>query len=175
MKAAIYNPYLDTLGGGERYTLAFATALAKKGWRVDLEWKDDGIKGKLESRFGVDLKNINIVDDTKRGDGYDLCFWVSDGSIPTLKSRNNILHFQVPFHDVNGKSLLNKMKLFRINKIVCNSFFTKKVIDNEYGVNSVVVYPPVPADQIKIKRKENSIYCNNRIKQLNKERLLNLN
>ncbi len=157
MRAAIHNPYLDTLGGGERYTLSFARVLQSSGWKVDIAWNDPKIKSLLEERFGMDLGGIGIVDDIKRGDGYDLCFWVCDGSIPTLQSRKNILHFQVPFHGVGGKSLLNRMKLFRINKIVCNSEFTKKVVDREYGVNSVVVYPPVPTHDIKPKRKENII------------------
>jgi glycosyltransferase involved in cell wall biosynthesis len=165
-KAAIVNPYLDTLGGGERYTLSFAKALSSKGWDVDVEWGDVGIKKLLEQRFGMDLKEINILKDVKRGDQYDLCFWVSDGSIPTLRARNNILHFQVPFHDVGGKNLLNKMKLFRVNKIICNSEFTKKIIDNEYGVESSVIYPPVPTSDIKTKRKENLILYVGRFSQL---------
>lgn len=166
MRAAIYNPYLDTLGGGERYTLSFARVLLSHGWKVDLAWKDSKIKNKLSERFGMALDEINIVSDIKRGDGYDLCFWVSDGSIPTLQSRKNILHFQVPFHGVSGKSLLNRMKLFRINKVVCNSNFTKKVIDKEYGVNSIVVYPPVPVHDIKPRRKENIIFYVGRFSQL---------
>ena len=157
MRAAIFNPYLDTLGGGERYTLSFADVLVKNGYDVDLEWKDPGIKEALEKRFGMDLSKINIVSDVKKGDGYDLCFWVSDGSIPLMHARRNILHFQVPFHGVGGKSLMNKMKLFRINKIVCNSKFTKSVIDREFGVESIVVYPPVDTAGFKSKRKENLI------------------
>jgi len=166
MRAAIYNPYLDTLGGGERYTLSFAKVLEKSGYAVDLEWKDIGIKDILGRRFGIKLDGINIVKDIKRGDGYDLCFWVSDGSIPLLHARKNILHFQVPFHNVGGKSLLNRMKLFRINKIVCNSHFTKSFIDKEYGVESVVIYPPVDVEHIKPKRKENIILFVGRFSQI---------
>lgn len=157
-KAAIYNPYLDTLGGGERYTLTFAKVLAEVGYDVDIEWNNQNIKERLSKRFGLKLPvNIQIVDSVNRGEDYDLIFYVTDGSIPTLRARNNYLHFQVPFHDVNGKSLLNKMKLFRIKKIICNSNFTKKVIDNEYGVTSDVLYPPVATDLFKSKRKVNQI------------------
>ncbi len=166
MRAAIYNQYLDTLGGGERYTVSFAKVLAELGWSVDIEWKDAEIKENLEKRFGVDMKNINIIPDVKRGDGYDLCFWVSDGSIPALKARKNFLHFQVPFHHIGGNNLLNKMKLMRVEEIICNSYFTKKFIDREYGVESIVVYPPVPAGIIKPKRKENIILSVSRFSQL---------
>ncbi len=167
MRASIYNPYLDTLGGGERYSLAVAKVLAEEGCLVDIEWKDKDIYQKLESRFGEKInKNIHFVEDIKRGDGYDFCFWVSDGSIPTLLSRKNILHFQVPFQRVGGNSLLNKMKLFRVDTIVCNSEFTKKFIDDEYGVESEVVYPPVDTIHIRPKKKENIILFVGRFSEL---------
>ena len=166
MRAAIINPYLDSLGGGERYSMAVATALSDAGVDVDVQWFDPGIKNQLEKRFGINLKNVNIIDDVKKGDGYDYCFWISDGSIPLMRARNNFLHFQHPFKDVNGNTLMNKMKLYRVKKIICNSQFTKKVIDNEYGVESVIVYPPVDVKAIKPKRKENIILYVGRFSQL---------
>jgi len=166
MRAAIFNPYLDTLGGGERYSLAVAIALAGKGYRVDVQWESTSIKKALEERFGIELSGVNFVKDVGRGDGYDVCFWVSDGSIPTLKARKNFLHFQVPFQKVKGKTLLNRMKLFRISKVICNSKFTKSFIDKEYGVEAVVIYPPVPVDKIRPKKKENLILFVGRFSQL---------
>ncbi len=157
MRAAIYNPYLDTLGGGERYTMAVAVTLVKAGYTVDVEWSNIAIREELQKRFGIDLKGVNFIQDVKRGDGYDVCFWVSDGSIPALRARKNFLHFQVPFTNVSGTSLMNKFKLKRINKVICNSNFTKKIIDNEYGVDSLALYPPVDIDKFKSKKKENLI------------------
>ncbi|WKZ26017.1 MAG: glycosyltransferase family 4 protein [bacterium] len=158
MKAAIYNPYLDTLGGGERYTIEFCRVLSEIGYNVDIEWKNGEILKKISNRFGVKVpQNIKVVEDIKKGKDYDICFWVSDGSIPTLNARKNILHFQVPFKNVNGSSLLNKMKLFRINDVICNSRFTKSVIDKEYGVDSIVLYPPIETRLFNPKRKENII------------------
>src|SRR5258708_3920712 len=170
MRAAIFNPYLDTLGGGERYVMAVASALVKKNFIVDVEWRDSAIREKLEKRFGIDLQKVNFVDDIKRGDGYDVCFWVSDGSIPTLKARKNFLHFQVPFTKVNGNSLLNKFKLMRVNKIICNSNFTKNIIDKEFGVESVVLYPPVSIEKFKPKKKENIILSVARFSSLMKSK-----
>ena len=166
MRAAIFNPYLDTLGGGERYTVSVALAFAKAGYKVDIAWPDGSLKEKLEKRFGLDLTEINFVDDVKRGDGYDLCFWVSDGSVPNLKARKNLLHFQVPFQNVGGRTLINKMKFFRIDKVICNSQFTKSLIDKEYGVESVVIYPPVDVAKIKSRKKENLILYVGRFSEL---------
>ena len=166
MKAAIVNPYLDTLGGGERYTMSFAKVLAEKGYRIDVQWRDASIKERIEERFGMDLEGFRFVKDVSRGDGYDALFWVSDGSIPTLKARKNFLHFQVPFQGVSGKSLINRMKFFRINRVICNSYFTKSFIDKEYGVDSKVIYPPVDVHEIKPKRKRNVILFVGRFSQL---------
>lgn len=146
--------------------MTFAEVLVKHGYVVDVEWEDMTIREKLEKRFGKNFSDINFVGDIERGDNYDLCFWVSDGSIPTLRARHNLLHFQVPFHDIGGNSLLNKMKLFRIEKIICNSDFTKNVIDQEYGVDSMVIYPPVDVVKIKPKRKENLILSVGRFSEL---------
>ncbi|OGM27594.1 hypothetical protein A2628_02285 [Candidatus Woesebacteria bacterium RIFCSPHIGHO2_01_FULL_40_22] len=146
--------------------MAFAQALNASGYTVDVAWRDKAIKEQLGKRFGMDLKNINFTKERSRGDGYDVCFWISDGSIPLLRARKNFLHFQFPFKNVNGRSLLNKMKLYRIDKIICNSYFTKSFIDEEYGVNSVVIYPPVDVEKIKLKRKENIILYVGRFSQL---------
>lgn len=146
--------------------MAFAQVLVKQGFRVDVQWKDLGIREKLENRFDIDLNDVNFVADIKRGDGYDTCFWVSDGSIPLLRARKNYLHFQIPFKNINGKTILNKMKFYRIKLVICNSYFTKRYIDREYGVKSKVIYPPVSVDKIKPKKKENLIISVGRFSQL---------
>ncbi len=166
MRAAIVNPYFDTLGGGERYTIGVVQVFEELGYSVDIQWNDEKLLEKVENRFGVKLQNTKVVEDVKRGDGYDACFWISDGSIPLLQSRNNILHFQVPFTKVRGKTVMNKMKFIRIKNIICNSHFTKNIIDKEYGINSIVLYPPVGVEKISTKRKGNVILYVGRFSKL---------
>jgi len=63
-KAAIYDPYLDTLGGGERYCLTVAEILLSLGWTVDLFWSGSQDIIKLATdRFGLNLTNLNIIPD----------------------------------------------------------------------------------------------------------------
>jgi len=63
-KAAIYDPYLDTLGGGERYCLTIAEILLKNNYQVDLFWSGDpSLISKAEERFSLDLKGIKIIPD----------------------------------------------------------------------------------------------------------------
>lgn len=166
MRAAIHSPYLDSLGGGERYIISVAKILLDQGWSVDLEFSDPKILSKIERKFDLDLSGINVIPSINRGDGYDLCFWLSDGSIPTLYARKNILHFQRPFFNVDGKSLINRMKFMRINRVVVNSKFTKEWTDREYPVESVVLYPPVDVKKFKEGKKENLILYVGRFSQL---------
>ena len=157
MKALIYDPYLDTAGGGERYMLTAASVLSKNGYKVDIWWKDEKIEKWLEGRIGIDLSGISFVQELNHGAGYDLAFWLSDGSIPLLFGGKNIIHFQTPFSGVGGRSLLNRLKRTKIDSFVCNSEFTKSVIDKEYGVNSKVIYPPINTEVFKSGKKENVI------------------
>ncbi len=168
MKAVLYDPYLDTLGGGERYLVGVARVLESLGFDVFLEWKEDNIVEKLENRFGVCLKRTFVLKNIKKGYGFDFCFWFSDGSVPLLFAKKNFLHFQVPFKNVKGKSIRNKIKFLKIDRVVVNSLFTKKVIDEEFGISSEVVYPPVDVDIFlkKSAKKENIIISVGRFSQL---------
>lgn len=173
MKAIFFDPYLDTIGGGERYVLTLVEYLLGKNWQVDLVWNNPAIKEKLETRLNRNLAGLNFASLAKnplvrwqREKSYDLSFWLSDGSVPFVFSRKNILHFQVPFHGVGGKSFWNKAKLKRISSVVCNSQFTKKFIDQEFGVCSQVIYPPIDTDAFKFGKKENLILSVGRFSQL---------
>lgn len=159
-KALVVSPYLDHLGGGERYMLSAASALESLGYQVYFSWDNLEEITKLSTILGITLKApmldplvkqlyfgkspIAMFQSTR---GYNIVFYLSDGSIPLLGGRRNILHMQVPFHDVGGRSLKNGFKKLCIHDIVVNSHFTKAVVDKEYGVNSKVLYPPV--DMIK--------------------------
>lgn len=64
LKAAIYDPYLDTLGGGERYCLTVGEILLKNKYQVDLFWSgESNIINQAEKRFNLDLKGINCLPD----------------------------------------------------------------------------------------------------------------
>ncbi len=155
-KALIVSPYLGHLGGGERYMLQIASLLQVHGYETYFAWDNDDHIVFLAKRLGINLRKPKLHPEisqfyfqnqplkmylaTKR---YDLIFYLSDGSIPLLGGKKNIIHMQVPFHEVGGRSLKNKFKLKTIDQIIVNSKFTKKIIDQEYGVDSLVVYPPV--------------------------------
>ncbi len=162
MRIGIYNPYFDSLGGGERYTLSLASHWSGKH-DVVLFWEDDSFINKAQQRFNIDLSRVKTVHNFFRSKNvfkklilskqYDLIFILTDGSIPMSLARFNILHFQVPFREISAPS----WKLNQYQVVVCNSNFTKNNLDPRLGGASIVIYPPVDTSQFKSGKKENII------------------
>ncbi|MFA6518434.1 MAG: glycosyltransferase family 4 protein [Candidatus Shapirobacteria bacterium] len=186
LRAGIYDPYLDTLGGGERYCLTVAEILLKQGYTVDLFWSGNKeVIAKAKDRFSLDLDDMNLVSDIfsspanltdiadnpeiirmllanpthrkmaslwqrfKTTSKYDLFFYLSDGSLPFLFSKKNLLHLQVPFNYLPNQwqKVSNYLKLKLINKVICNSRFTSRFISKLLSKKPSVLYPPVDVDR----------------------------
>mgnify|MGYP001561632691 CR=1 FL=1 len=155
-KALIVSPYLDHLGGGERYMLSVASVLENLGHEIYFAWDNLTEITTLAGMFGLTLNNPKLAPSIKSlyithhplsmylaTRPYDVVVYLSDGSIPLLGGKRNILHLQVPFHGVRGRSWKNALKKQFIHSIIVNSRFTKTIVDAEYGINSTVIYPPV--------------------------------
>jgi glycosyltransferase involved in cell wall biosynthesis len=84
-QAAIYDPYLDTLGGGERYCLTVAEILLNHGYSVDLFWSGNPkLVEKAEQRFSLNLKKLNIVPDI---------FGIKPQKIDLIEEKHNLVKF----------------------------------------------------------------------------------
>jgi glycosyltransferase involved in cell wall biosynthesis len=151
--ALIYSPYLDTWGGGEVYTLNFARCLSGQNFKIDLAWPDLDFNKVLTNRFHYPLE-LNIIPKAyevlnhgslwqkyQLTKSYEVIFFVSDGSIPFLFAKKNFLHFQVPFTNLKA-NFPTKLKLRNL-QVICNSQFTKNIIDQRLNIKSQVVYPPI--------------------------------
>lgn len=154
MKVGLFSPYLDTMGGGERYFLTAVEFFLKRGDQVDIFWKDSSIKSKIKERFNINIDSANFVDKFKTF-GYDTIFFLSDGSLPLSFAKKTIIHFQVPFTNAPN-NLLTKLKLIN-SVVVCNSNFTKVYIDKTFGIDSKVIYPPVDVENFRMGNKDNII------------------
>lgn len=174
MKVAIYSPYLDTFGGGEKYIATLAESLSKDN-EVDLlldkHLKDiggDELKLNLEKRFNLNLENVDtIAAPVGKGShftsrifflkNYDLLFYLTDGSIFYPTSKKNILHIQSPLAGQPAKSLWGKFKLKKWDVIIYNSNFTKIHSEKNWPISSIVIYPPVDVYRIKPQNKKKYI------------------
>lgn len=166
MRAAIYSPYLDTFGGGEKYMLTIAQVLSRVHQvevlldsHLDLIGKDY-LKKNLTDRFNLELKNVNFVK-APVGIGsnfiersiflkkFDILFYLTDGSVFIPTSKKNILHIQSPVIGQPAKSTWGKLKLKGWDLVIYNSNFTKQNSENNWPIKSMVIYPPVDVNDIK--------------------------
>ena len=169
MKIGIFDPYLDTVGGGEKYMLTIAQCLSKTH-DVSIFWDldNENIKKLVLKRFALDLSSIQfrknifsshvpLAERVSIARKYDTIIYLSDGSLPLIGKKNLIVHFQFPVEWVNGHSVVTKLKLLQVKKIICNSQFTKTYIDKKFNVSSTILYPPVDILSSDTKKKEQII------------------
>lgn len=162
LKIGFYNPYFDSLGGGERYVLTLAEHWSKTH-DVSVFWDDKTFIEVSEERFGLDLSRIHVIPNVfaKRflvkklieSASFDVLFFLSDGSIPTSLAKHNILHFQVPFQHI----AMSSWKAKRYDIMVLNSQFTRREIDPTIPIPALVIYPPVDLGKISSKPKAKQI------------------
>lgn len=174
MKVAIYSPYLDTLGGGEKYIATIAEILSREH-SVDLLLDKhlnylggNKLKLDLENRFDLNLEKVKVVlapigsgsDFYKRIfflKRYDLLIYLTDGSIFYSTARKNILHIQSPLVGQPAKSKWGRIKLNSWDKIIYNSSFTKDNAKKNWPIASIIIYPPVDTSKIKPLKKKKYI------------------
>lgn len=152
MRIGVYDPYLDDVGGGEKYMLTAAECLSQDN-EVTIFWDNIADLELAKKRFGFSLSKVQIASDifsSKAGfikrllasQKYDAILFLSDGSIPFLFSKKLFMHIQRPISGA-GRGLKNRLKLSRVTKVFCNSYFTKSFIDKQLGIESLVIYPPI--------------------------------
>jgi glycosyltransferase involved in cell wall biosynthesis len=154
MRIGIYDPYLDDVGGGEKYMLTIADCLSKHH-QVDIFWGNVDDFEAVKKRFALDLagavlkknifsRNVGSLQRVWETRKYDVLIVLSDGSIPLVLSKKLFLHVQQPLDEVGFSSLKSKLKLSRVNAIFYNSEFTKSFNDVFIkGVKTEIIYPPV--------------------------------
>ena len=167
MRIGIYDPYLDDLGGGEKYMMTIAQCLAKHH-DVSIFWDNKQDLDHLLKRFTLNLQGVTLRKnifasqisfwerflETRK---YDAIIFLSDGSIPLTLSKKLFLHLQQPLSQIVLSSWKGKLKRLRIRGVFYNSAFTKSFNDKLLsGVRSSILYPPVSIHDEKIK-KENII------------------
>ena len=182
LRVGIYSPYLDTVGGGERYMLGIAEILSAEN-QVDvfldshLQTLDiKSISEKITKLLNLDLSKINFIK-APFGKGtkiwerlnflkkYDLLFYLTDGSVFYSSARTSILHIQSPVK-VSNNSLWKKIKSSSWDLIIYNSEFTKENCEKFWNINklfpfreikSEVVYPQVNTEIFKPLKKKKQI------------------
>lgn len=184
MKIGIYAPYLNVYGGGEKYICKIAELLSEENNVEFVIFKEPNIK-RLENRLNLNLskleiehiKNSNlfskapylralirissIVKITKK---YDL--FINQEHFPSFPSmaKKSILICEMPPTRLNKylsnnliTNLIFNSNLKTYDKIVVNSFFTKKWTRKYYKNKIEILYPPIDTEQFSPLSKQNII------------------
>lgn len=135
MQVAFYSPYLDTLGGGEKYLLDIALAAHQLGYKTVIFWKNKEIKHALVDRYGdkygfVDIDTLwhtsGRLDRINKTRQFDAFFYQPDGSYFFSLASKNFALLQVPNKNLLPRTgLLNSIKASRWTPVF-NSHFTKR-------------------------------------------------
>lgn len=154
MRIGIFDPYLDDLGGGEKYMMTIAECLSKK-YDVYVMWDNSDDLNAIKNRFSLNLENVTLTKNIfssrtsmssrmLESKKYDVLIVLSDGSIPVVLSKKLFLHIQQPLAQSDVITWKGKLKLKRVNKIFYNSEFSKTYNKKLLGdTNSQIIYPPV--------------------------------
>lgn len=173
MKIALYSPYLDTAGGGEKYILTIGESFIQTE-QVDILLDKhlaglelDKIKQRIEVLHGIKLSKFNFIE-APIGAGsnifkrslflrqYDVIFYLSDGSFFYSTAKNNYIHFQMPLK-IKTSNIWQKIKLLSWQKALYNSQFTKSFYDHLISISGEVIYPPISIEEFKPLTKKNQI------------------
>ncbi|MCR4326591.1 MAG: glycosyltransferase [Candidatus Roizmanbacteria bacterium] len=154
MRALFLTPYLDSLGGGEKYLLDIARAYHDAGYYTALLWPDPYIKKRLIARFGapygfIDINSQwhtrNAVSKAQFLAQSDVFFYQPDGSYPFSLAKKNVALLQVPNRELLGNdSWFSSIKSSRYIPLY-NSRFVKRYFDKHSHHLSLgqVLYPIV--------------------------------
>lgn len=160
-KAALYTPYLDVLGGGEKHILSILKVLEEEGYEVTLIFKTD-LRMVINERFQLGFSNLQFLpyDTFKRRKlpflaQQDVFLYVSDGSYTFSPARKNFVLAMVPKRELYPHSLMDKLKTLNTT-FLANSRFTAGKLA-AWGIKSTVLYPYIEDDFFKLTSKKEKL------------------
>src|SRR5687768_5161520 len=104
-KVALFDPFLDTLGGGERHILSVIQALDQAGCEITIFWDED-LSIAFTKRFSLHFTHLTFAPNVfKKNDpfdkmkllkSFDYFFYMTDGSYFFSTAKNNFVFAMVP-------------------------------------------------------------------------------
>ncbi len=158
-KAALYDPYLDVLGGGEKYILSILKTLEDAGYEIYVFWNSN-LTTDIKERLKISFKKItflpNIFSNKKTLiekvfflRNFDLFFYVTDGSYFFSTAKKNFIYAMTPQKNLYNFSLINKIKILNY-QFITHSQFTKNAL-KKWQVKAHVIYPYLNDEFVSIK------------------------
>jgi len=156
-KVGIYDPFLDTLGGGEKYILSILEVFAEQGFEINIFW-DKNLNKEIKDRFAfrfIDLayrqagtskylpnifkKNSSPLTTFQTLRSFDYFFYVTDGSYFFSGAKKNFVYAMIPDKKLYSLNLINRLKLTNY-LFITHSIFTQKWL-KKFGIESKIIMP----------------------------------
>ncbi len=153
IRVGVYDPFLDTLGGGEKHILSILEVFAEQGFEVNIFWDKDLTK-EIKDRFSLHYINIMkfLASPFKKDSSplqtlrtlrtlstYEYFFYVTDGSYFFSSAKKNFIYAMVPDKKLYSLNLINRLKLINY-QFITHSLFTQKWL-KRFGIESKVIMP----------------------------------
>jgi glycosyltransferase involved in cell wall biosynthesis len=153
---ALWNPYLDIVGGGEKHALQICEYFVQHGYDLTIFWDSD-IRKSLEDKLAIKLPaNIRWLPKLTSYSPlkklsmlrtFDMLVYVTDGSYFFSGAKHTIAFCMVPERKIYKMNLKNRLRTLGW-QWVCNSQFTQQHLEN-WGINASVIYPIVSLPTVK--------------------------
>lgn len=152
-RAALYDPYLDVMGGGEKHILSILQVLETNGYEVSVFWNGN-LGHAVESKLNLRFRNLRfeknifagapVAEKLKALSGIDILLYVTDGSYFFSTAKKNFVFAMVPQKDLYRMSPANRVKTLNF-RFIANSNYTASWL-RKWGIASEVIYPYISPD-----------------------------
>lgn len=147
MRALVYDQYLNALGGGERYALAFAHALVTH-FEVQVAAPvvpDEADMRRLGLSSPTPVRRIGIREFSQASRDYDLTFQVSNYRPLASRAARSIVLVQFPHGPFYWKRPIRyRPRRWRADEVyVTYSEFCRSWCETRWGVDAAVIAPPI--------------------------------
>ncbi len=166
--ATLYDPYLDTLGGGERYILSILKVLNDQGYKTSIFWDKDltfEINNRLSLQYNIKLEflpnifrksaPLGFINKLIALKKFDYFLYVTDGSYFVSSAKKNFTYIMVPKKEIVNMNIINRLKTIN-HTFITHSQFTKNWLEKN-GINSLLLYPYIEIPDDKSFNKEKII------------------
>jgi len=150
--AALYDPYLDTLGGGEKYILSILKVLSEEDFEINIFWDKDltsEIKNRLSLQFNIKLEflpnifrkssPLSFVNKLTALKKFDYFFYMTDGSYFFSSAKKNFVYVMIPQKELVNMNIINRLKTNNYI-FITHSKFTQNWL-KKWGIKSELIYP----------------------------------
>lgn len=145
----LYDPYLDSMGGGERHVLSMLEVLEKEAGYEPIVFWDEDVSARIVKTLNLNFNNLQFKPNIFKNAGtvskltslkdLDIFIYVTDGSYFFSSAKKNYVFCMVPRPDLFNNTMLNVLKTQNYSYI-CNSEFTQSWL-NKFGVDAQVLHP----------------------------------